>query len=125
MSHARQAPPPGDAFLRLIECLFTLFPAAMAIVFAFIGSTFLCILGLVYGALFAVLKWPESRAKQPVRREDAQTVDAEIPLHPGPTPATPRKIAARKHFPSQSHIRAKRSHCRHLHSHNARFSHPA
>ena len=125
MPHVRQNPHPGDAFLRRIECLFTLFPAAMAIVFAFIGSTFLCILGLVYGALFAVLKWPESHAKHTVRREDAQTVNTDIPLLPDPTPADPRAITARKHFPSQSHIRANRSDCRHLQSHNARFTHPA
>jgi hypothetical protein len=125
MPHVRQNPHPGDDFLRRIECLFTLFPAAIAIIFAFIGSTFLCILGLVYGTLFAFLKWPESRAKHAVCREDAQTIDAEMPLQPGPTPANPREIAARKHFPSQSHIRANRSDCRHLQSHNARFSHPA
>jgi len=125
MSQARQNPHPSEAFLRRIECLFMLFPAAMAILFAFIGSTFLCILGLVYGALFAVLKWPESRAKRTVRREDAQIADLMPPVRPTPAPTNPRDIVARKHFPSQSHVRANRSDCRQLPSHIARFSHPA
>ncbi len=102
-----------------------LFPAAMAILFAFIGSTFLCILGLVYGALFAILKWPDSHAKHTVRRGDAQIIDPVPAVHPTPTPVNPWEIVARKHFPSQSHVRASRSDCRHLQSHNTRFSHPA
>jgi hypothetical protein len=124
MSQARQNPHPSDAFLRRIECLFMLFPAAMAILFAFIGSTFLCILGLVYGALFAVLKWPESRAKHAVRPGSAQITDPASAAHPTPAGANYREMVIRKHYPSQSHVRASRSDCRQLQGRQARFSHP-